>query len=167
MIRLLLGFFAVWVASFFAFRSLGDWSVAGNIGDSFGAVSALFSGVALALALYSVVLQQRQSAEFEQRTLQAEQRTVAVLEQQSRAIDLIEQSLRQQVHAGRVAALTFMIERQEQRIDRLRDWGRKQFDNENHYKRGIDAANRKISDYGDQISALGSVPIERDDELAV
>jgi hypothetical protein len=33
MTRLLLGFFAVWIASFFAFRALGDWSVAGNIGD--------------------------------------------------------------------------------------------------------------------------------------
>lgn len=167
MIRLLLVFFGLWVASFFAFRALGDWSVAGNIGDSFGAVSALFSGVALALALYSVVLQQKQSAEFEQRTLQSEQRTVAVLEQQSRAIALIEQSLQQQVHAGRVAALTFMIERQEQRIDSLRDWGRTQYNDEKHYKGGIDAASRRISEYEKQIVALGSVPIARDNDFPI
>lgn len=161
LLRLLFGFFALWVASFFVFRSVGDWSVAGNIGDSFGAVSALFSGVALALALYSMVLQQRQATEFQDRTVQAEQRTVAVIEQQSRAIALIEQSLQQQVHAGRVAALTFMIERQEQRIETLRDWGRTHYNNEDHYKRGIEAAERRVRDFEQQIAALGRVSAQR------
>jgi hypothetical protein len=48
-----------------------DFAKAANFGDSFGAINALFSGVALALTIYSMILQQRQNAEFEQKTLAA------------------------------------------------------------------------------------------------
>jgi hypothetical protein len=156
MIRLLLAFLGFWIASFFFFWSFGDWATAGNIGDSFGAVSALFSGAALAMAIYSMVLQQKQSSEFEKHTLKAEQRTIDVLEQQSRAIGLIEQSLQQQVHAGRVAALTFMIERQEKRVESYRDWGQKSHNNENHYKNGIEAAEKQIRAFEEQVKKLGA-----------
>lgn len=155
--KFLVGAFVCWAASYYYFNGLGNWELAGNIGDSFGAVSAFFSGVALFLAIYSMALQQEQSAEFEQRTLKSEQRMVEVMQQQSRAIALIEQSLAQQINAGRVSALTFMVERQEERIERLRDWGRNQYQNENHYGRGIEAASRRIADYEAEIARLGAV----------
>jgi hypothetical protein len=151
---LVITFIALWLISFYVFRSMGDWQTANNIGGSFGAVSALFSGVALAMAIYSMVLQQKQSREFEQSTLHAEKRTIDVLTQQSRAIALIESSLVQQVHAGRVAALTFMVERQEQRIESLRDWGRNSFKDEKHYQGGIDAARRKIDELESEIRKI-------------
>jgi hypothetical protein len=153
----LAAFVIMWITSFFVFKGMGDWSTAGNIGDSFGAVGALFSGVALTLAVYSAALQQEQNSQFQKDTQQAEQRMLDVLEQQSRAIALIEKSLQQQVHAGRVAALTFMIERQDQRIENLRDWGRKAYQDENHYKRGIDVANGRILEYEEQIKLVGVV----------
>ena len=54
-------FVVLWVVSaimvlFFA----KDLQEANNFGGSFGAVSALFSGLALALAIYSMLLQQKQ-----------------------------------------------------------------------------------------------------------
>jgi hypothetical protein len=167
---LLVLFLALWAASFWFFYAMGDWSKAGNIGDSFGAISALFSGAALAMAIYAMVLQQQQAADFESRTLQAQHQIIEVMQQQSKAIGLIEksleqqannahlleQSLQRQAHAGRVAALTFMIERQEQRIDNLRDWGRKSYQDEKHYQRGIDAAQRRIDEYEVEIGKLSN-----------
>lgn len=144
---LITSFVAMWAMSYFLFKTLGDWQTANNIGGSYGAVSALLSGLALAMAIYSMVLQQKQAHEFEKNTLNAEKRTIEVLTQQSQAIALLDASLKQQVHAGRVAALTFLVERQELRIETLREWGSKSFGDEKHYQKGIDAANRKIEGY--------------------
>lgn len=153
----LAAFVLIWIASFLFFKSMGDWSTAGNIGDSFGAVGALFSGVALALAVYSAALQQQQNSQFQKDTQQSEQRMLDVLVQQSKAIALIEAGLTQQAHAGRVAALTFMIDREEQRMENLREWGHNAHQNENHYARGLDASQRRIRGYEDEIKKLGAV----------
>jgi hypothetical protein len=58
-------FILLWVLSAGLTLWNGDFAKAANFGDSFGAINALFSGVALALAIYSMILQQRQNAEFE------------------------------------------------------------------------------------------------------
>ena len=118
---------------------LGDLDRAASFGDSFGGISALFSGLALALAVYSMVLQQRQSAEFERVTL-------ATLEQQAAAIKLIEESLKAQASAAKVGALSTLIDQEVQRIDSLRQWGEAAGD-ENKYANGIKAAQRRIEDY--------------------
>lgn len=152
--HLVLSFLGLWVISFFTFKTLVDWQTANNIGGSFGAVSALFSGLALAMAIYSMLLQQKQTSAFEESTRNSEQRMVDVLQQQSRSIGLIEKSLQQQIHAGKVAALTFMIDRQEQRIQDLKDWGRASYNDEKHYQRGIDAANTFIKQYESEIKKL-------------
>ncbi len=84
--RLIILLIVVWIAWAVAVPSLlGDLDRAASFGDSFGGISALFSGLALALAVYSMVLQQKQSSEFERVTL-------ATLEQQAAAIKLIEES---------------------------------------------------------------------------
>ncbi len=121
----------------------GNLQDANNFGGSFGGVSALFSGLALALAIYSMVLQQRQGEEFEKRTL-------VVLQQQAAAIKLIESSLVQQANAARVTALTTLIEREEQRIETLREWGSVAGD-ENKYSNGIKAAMKRVADYQEQL----------------
>ena len=110
------------------------------------------------MAIYSMVQQQKQAHEFEKNTLSAEKRTLEVLTQQSRTLSLLDASLKQQVHAGRVAALTFLIERLELRIETLQEWGRKSHGDENYYQKGIDAANRKIEKYEREIDKMGDTP---------
>lgn len=144
-LRSLIALFVIlWLASAFAVPYFaGSLDRAGNFGDSFGGVSALFSGLALALAIYSMVLQQRQSAEFERVTL-------ASLEQQAAAIKLIERSLAEQASTARVAALSTLIDREEQRAETLRQWGSMAGD-ENKYANGIRAAQRRVDQYQDQL----------------
>lgn len=141
---LIIVFVMLWLGSAWLIPIIaGDLERAGNFGDSFGGVSALFSGLALALAIYSMVLQQKQAAEFEKVT-------VASLDQQSRAIDLIEKSLAAQANAAKVVALTSLIEHEEQRIDTLRHWGGIAGD-ENKYVNGIKAAEKRIEHYKTQL----------------
>ncbi|MGE8545829.1 hypothetical protein [Alcaligenes sp. Marseille-Q7550] len=122
----------------------GGWSdEAASFGDSFGGVSALFSGLALALAIYSMLMQQKQTWQFEQATL-------AALEQQAQAIKLIEQSLVKQANTAQVAALTSLIAQEEQRIDDLLRWGRAAGD-ENKYINGIRAAKSRMETYQERM----------------
>jgi hypothetical protein len=127
----------------------GDVAQAANFGDSFGAINALFSGIALALAVYSMILQQRQNAEFEQKTLEA-------MTQQAETIQLIKTSLVQQANVARVTALTYLIEREEQRIETLKEWGMQSYKDENYYAKGIKAAKSRIGDYQAQIKEVGT-----------
>ncbi|MBB3179476.1 hypothetical protein [Variovorax sp. Sphag1AA] len=137
-------FILLWLASAVAVPYFaGDLSKAGDFGSSFGGVSALFSGFALALAIYSMVLQQKQSAEFERVTLGA-------LEQQASAIKLIEESLAQQASTARTTALTALIDHEEQRVETLRQWGSMAGD-ENKYSNGIKAAQNRMSQYHAQL----------------
>lgn len=146
---LVVSFFLMWVISAAVTLWYGDVASAGTFGDSFGAINALFSGVALALAIYSMILQQRQNAEFEEKTIKA-------MNQQAETIELIKTSLVQQANVARVTALTYLVEREEQRIETLKEWGLKSYSNENHYSKGIDAAKRRIDDYQCQIRAVGT-----------
>lgn len=137
-------FVVLWLASAVAVPYFaGSLDRAGNFGDSFGGISALFSGLALALAIYSMVLQQKQSAEFERVT-------VASLEQQAVAIKLIETSLSEQASTAKVAALSALIDREEQRVEMLRQWGALAGD-ENKYINGIRAAQRRLDEYQNQL----------------
>lgn len=146
---LVLSFFLMWIISAAVTLLYGDVAAAGTFGDSFGAINALFSGVALALAIYSMILQQRQNAEFEEKTIKA-------MNQQAETIELIKTSLVQQANVARVTALTYLVEREEQRIETLKEWGLKSHNNENHYSKGIEAAKRRIDDYQCQIRAVGT-----------
>jgi len=144
---------SLWSVSAVVAFSIGDWSLAGNIGDSFGAVSALFSGLALALAIYSMILQQQQNAEFQKATLHT-------LNQQAQAIELIKSNLLQQADAARVAAITTMIERLELRIENLKDWGRNIYNDEKYYRHGIDAAAKRIKEYERRIATISHEVVE-------
>ncbi|WP_218242326.1 hypothetical protein [Comamonas fluminis] len=147
-------FVVLWVVSaimvlFFA----KDLQEANNFGGSFGAVSALFSGLALALAIYSMLLQQKQSMDFEKATLAAleQQSTTAEnvkisLLQQANAIKLIEMSLTSQAAAAKVNALSVVISQEEQRIETLKQWGEMAGDM-NKYSNGIKASQKRLEDY--------------------
>ena len=137
-------FVALWLLSAVAVPYLaGSLDRAGNFGSSFGAVSALFSGIALALAINSMLLQQRQSAEFERVTL-------ASLTHHASAIKLIEQTLIAQADMARVAALSALIQQEELRTETLREWGARAGD-ESKYSNGIKAAARRIDEYREQL----------------
>lgn len=142
-----ISFVVLWVLSALATIWYGDIAKAGSFGDSFGTINALFSGIALALAVYSMILQQRQNAEFEQKTLTA-------MAQQFETIELIKTSLVQQADVARVTALTYLIERDEQRIETLKEWGLQSHKNENYYSKGIKAAQDRVDGYQEQIKKV-------------
>lgn len=49
---------AFWCASFaWIYVSVGDWEVRGQLGDMFGAVNSLFSGLAFAGLIVTLILQ--------------------------------------------------------------------------------------------------------------
>jgi hypothetical protein len=144
----IVSFIVLWLLSIFITIGFGDIAKAGNFGDSFGAINSLFSGVALALAIYSMILQQRQNAEFEQKTLVA-------MAQQSEVLELIKTSLAQQANVARVTALTYLVEHEEQRIENFKDWGLKSHNDSNYYSQGIKAAQIRINGYQAQIKKFG------------
>ncbi|MCD9007559.1 hypothetical protein LDO31_15210 [Luteimonas sp. XNQY3] len=142
--RLITLFIVVWLAWAVTVPGLfGNLDRAASFGDSFGGISALFSGLALALAVYSMVLQQRQSSEFERVTL-------ATLEQQAAAIKLIEESLKAQASAAKVGAISALIDQETQRAESLRQWGEAAGD-ENKYANGIRAAQRRVEGYQEKL----------------
>lgn len=101
------------------------------------------------MAINSMILQQRQNAEFEQKTL-------AAMTQQAETIQLIKTSLVQQANVARVTALTYLIEREEQRIETLKEWGVQSYKDENYYSKGVKAAKARIEDYQAQIKEVGT-----------
>ena len=122
---------------------------AGTFGDMFGAANSLFSGIALAMAIYSMILQQRQAEQFEVTT-------VALLKQQAESLTALKASLDQQIETGRVAALIAMVDHQDQRIEQLRNWGTQSHQDANYYLKGIQAAERRIEQYQNEIIEIGT-----------
>lgn len=143
-----ISFVVLWLLSALITIWFGDIAKAGTFGDSFGAINALFSGIALALAIYSMILQQRQNAEFEQKTL-------AAMSQQTETIELIKTSLVQQANVARVTALTYLVEFEERHIETLKEWGLRSHKDENHYTNGIKAAQARVKDYQEKIRKVG------------
>ncbi|MCG8456810.1 MAG: hypothetical protein MI919_11065 [Holophagales bacterium] len=91
---LLLFAVGLWTASIFASAMFSnDWQVRGAIGDSFGAVNALFSGCGLAGIVYAILLQREDLAA---------QRYEIRLAQRSQ--DEAIQISREQTHALRLSA---------------------------------------------------------------
>lgn len=137
-------FVTAWLVwALFVPMAFGSIETAASFGDSFGGISAFFSGLALALAVYSMLLQQKQSAEFERVTL-------STLEHQAAAIKLIEESLLAQASAAKVTALSALIGQEEQKMESLKQWGEAQGD-ENKYAGGIKAAQRRIDGYQEKL----------------
>jgi hypothetical protein len=53
--------FVVWAISFaVVFFGMKDWNDRGNLGDSFGGINALFSGLAFAGIIYTILLQKKE-----------------------------------------------------------------------------------------------------------
>ena len=142
-------FVVLWIFSAITTIWYGDIAKAGNFGDSFGAINALFSGIALALAIYSMILQQQQNAEFEKKTLVA-------MTLQAETLQLIKVSLVQQANVARVSALTHLVEREEQRIETLKEWGLQSHKDVNYYSKGIKVAQARIDEYQIQIKKIGT-----------
>ncbi|ELV8587817.1 hypothetical protein QNE20_004257 [Vibrio vulnificus] len=144
--KLLVSCVVLWALFALGIYIFDDLDTTSSFGESFGSISALFSSFALALAIYSIVLQQEQNEQFEQQTLKA-------MQQQSEAIELIKESLEQQATTAKVSAMTTLIDRDEQKIEMLYNWGKQQGD-ENKYINGINAAKRRIETYNEQLSEL-------------
>lgn len=147
--KFILCFVLLWIASiFYAVWVADSLEKAAALGDSFGGISALFSGFALAMTVYSMIQQQKQSADFEHVT-------VTSLNHQAEALKALEAALLSQSKAAQIAATATMIDRLELRIANLKSWGEAKGD-ENHYRHGIDAAKAKIKDYERKISEIST-----------
>jgi hypothetical protein len=128
------------ITAFYVFETLEQ---ASNFGESFGAISSLFSSFALALAIYSMVLQQKQNEQFEKYT-------IASLEQQSKQIEILHKSIEEQLKTAKVTAISTLIDREEIRIDNLKQWGKQQ-GNINKYEKGIAAASKRVERYNEEL----------------
>ena len=134
----------LWGASgYIAFYGFESLEQASNFGESFGAVSALFSSFALALAIYSMVLQQKQNKQFEEYTL-------AALTQQAKQIEILHQSIEDQLKTAKVMAIKTLIDRDEQRVEMFKQWGEQQGDRKK-YQNGIAAAEKRIEEYNQEL----------------
>ena len=142
-------FALIWLLSAGLTYWCGDLVKAANFGESFGAINSLLSGIALAMAIYSMILQQKQSAIFEKKTL-------AAMTHQAETLEIMKTNLIHQSNVARVTALTHLIAREEQRIETLRDWGQQAYKDENYYAKGIKAAQARIDDYHKQILKVGT-----------
>jgi hypothetical protein len=70
-------------------------------------------------------------------------------------------TLKASIHAGFrgfSGTTTYLIEREEQRIETLKEWGAQSYNDENHYSKGIKAAKTRIDDYQAQIKDVGTAP---------
>lgn len=146
---LILFFLLLWIASvFYAVWIADSLEKAASLGDSFGGISALFSGFALAMTVYSMIQQQKQSTNFEHVTLTS-------LQNQAEALKALEAALLSQSKVAQITAAAAMIDRLDLRISNLKSWGEAKGD-ENHYRKGIDAAKVKIKDYEHKISEISA-----------
>lgn len=63
LLLLVLGAIVLWISNIYALAHMAaDWSVRGTIGDSFGAINSLFSGLGLAGIVYAILLQREDLA---------------------------------------------------------------------------------------------------------
>lgn len=77
-----LGIFLIWLVSPFIISSINDdWGVRGQIGDSYGALNALFSGLAFAGLIVTILLQ-REDLKIQGKTLKLQ-----IVEQQKQAAE--------------------------------------------------------------------------------
>lgn len=86
-----------------------DWAVRGQVGDMFGAVNSLFSGLALAGIVYAILLQ-RQELELQRKELamtRAELRRSAEAHERSQAT--LARQAQNQVLAARLQALSALL----------------------------------------------------------
>ena len=146
---LIIGSLIIWIVSgYLAIFYSPSLEAASNFGESFGAVSALFSSFALALAIYSMVLQQKQNKQFEEYTL-------AALAQQSKQIEVLHSSISEQLKTAKVTAISTLIDRDEQQIENLKMWGKQQGDI-NKYENGISAASKRVKKYNETLQSLAN-----------
>ena len=136
----------LWLLSAYsAYHYFENLEQASLFGESFGALSALFSSFALALAIYSMLLQQKQNKQFSEYTLTA-------LEQQSKQVEVLHKNIEEQLKTAKVTALSTLIDREEQRIENLKQWGKQQ-GNINKYEKGIAAAAKRIEKYNEDLQS--------------
>lgn len=91
----------IWIVSAVLIMvAIGDWSHRGTFGDLFGAVNALFSGLAFAGLIFTIVLQ-KQDLEMQRKEIALNRNE---LKKSARAQQLSEKALFEQVEQMKIAA---------------------------------------------------------------
>jgi len=99
--KLILLVVIIWGLSAFAIMlGLGNWSDRGTFGDLFGAVNALFSGLAFAGLIYTII-QQKEDLELQRKEILENK---AELKKSARAQERSQKALKEQVEQMKIAA---------------------------------------------------------------
>lgn len=126
--------FLVWcIAGIVSWKCGYDWAIRGQFGDSFGAINALFSGLAFAGVIFTILLQRNELAlqRQELEDTRAELKRSAEAQEKSQAA-LTQQVAGQRVSA-RLAALTALVNMYSHNLDNLSTYGNKERENyQNH-----------------------------------
>jgi uncharacterized protein HemX len=109
--------FLVWlVAGVVIYHSLSSWQDRGTLGDMFGAVNALFSGLAFAGVIYAIYLQ-REELSLQRKELELTRRELKrSAEAQEETVDKMTEQVKMQVLSGKLNALSTAISSYDQQI---------------------------------------------------
>lgn len=116
LVALLLAGFVLWVASIpLVMLYYGEPGNSSEFGDMFGAVNALFSGLALAGIIYAIIIQR-------QELILTRQELTRTAEAQIESAKSLEKQLGLQIDASRLAALASLVESYNQQINQNDRW---------------------------------------------
>jgi len=152
---LLLAIFLVWLTSFLIICSkIDNWQERGAVGDTFGTINSLFSGLAFAGIIYTILLQRKELAL--QRQELAETRKE--LKRSADAQEKAEKALYQQIESSKVVAKINAINaiidhynaEQDLKTERERNrnaWTKAAFE-KNHYVKQLEAIIAELDNSG-------------------
>lgn len=119
-----IGIVILWVVSgLVVYFRLSTWADRGNFGDTFGAVNALFAGLAFAGMIFTILLQRRELAlqrEELKLTRMELQRSAEAQEKSQHALSL---QVQEQRFSARLAAATSLVSIISRHVDHLKTYG--------------------------------------------
>lgn len=118
------GIVILWVVSgLVVYFRLGTWADRGNFGDTFGAVNALFAGLAFSGMIFTILLQRRELAlqrEELKLTRMELQRSAEAQEKSQHTLSL---QVQEQRFSARLAAATSLVSIISRHVDHLKTFG--------------------------------------------
>lgn len=117
-----LGIILLWAASwYFIANRYSQWPVRGTFGDMFGAVNALFSGLAFAGVIFAIILQRRE-LELQRRELRLNRQELSrSAGAQERSQDALSEQVGALERSARLSAVAALVNSYGREIDTLMD----------------------------------------------
>ncbi len=114
---LMIGVVILWFLSYFVLETLGeDAPTRGQIGDQFGAVNALFSGLAFAGIIYTIFLQRTELGLQREELAATREELKRTAKAQEETREELGKQVATQLRAARIAGLSTLIEHMSHRV---------------------------------------------------